>query len=140
MLRVILVSTPNPYNCLPNYITAMDATDLALPLCAAGNSNGCPISVAGIEQYNTNNNISIYPNPNNGSFIIEPNSTTKQTLQVYDVNGKLVLNQPINAKTTIDASSLNEGVYNINLQSSEGVVNKRLVIDKVNSFSIKFRY
>jgi sugar lactone lactonase YvrE len=83
----------------------------------------------GIEQYSTNNEqINIYPNPNNGSFVIEPNSTTKQTMQVYDVNGKLVLSQTINGKTTIDASSLNEGVYNISLQSNEGVVNKRLVI------------
>ncbi len=98
------------------------------PLCAAGNSNGCPISVAGIEQYNTNNTISIYPNPNNGLFVIEPSNTTQTTMQVYDVNGKLVLSQTINGKTTIDASSLQEGVYNISLQSNEGVVNKRVVI------------
>jgi hypothetical protein len=49
-------------------------------------------------------------------------------MQVYDVNGKLVLNQTISGKTTIDASSLNEGVYNISLLSNEGVINKRLVI------------
>jgi hypothetical protein len=72
--------------------------------------------------------INMYPNPNNGSFVIEPNSTTKQTMQVYDITGKLVLTQTINGKTIIDASSLNEGVYNISLQSAEGVLNKRLVI------------
>jgi hypothetical protein len=49
-------------------------------------------------------------------------------MQVYDVNGKLVLSQTINGKTSIDASSLNEGVYNISLQCNEGAVNKRLVI------------
>jgi len=76
----------------------------------------------------SNEQVNIYPNPNNGSFVIEPNSAIKQTMQVYDINGKLVLSQRINGKTTIDASSLNEGVYNINLQSNEGVVNKRLVI------------
>jgi hypothetical protein len=75
-----------------------------------------------------NSNISIYPNPTNGSFIIEPSGATKQTMQMYDVDGKLVLSQPISGKTSIDASSLNEGVYNISLLSSEGVVNKRLVI------------
>ena len=72
--------------------------------------------------------IAIYPNPNNGSFVIEPSNATKQTMQVYDVNGKLVLSQPITGKTSIDAVSLNEGVYNICLTSNEGVVNKRLVI------------
>jgi hypothetical protein len=83
---------------------------------------------AGIEQFANNNELTIYPNPNNGSFVIEPNSAAKQTVQVYDVNGKLVLSQTINGKSTIDAGSLNEGVYNISLQSNEGVVNKRLVI------------
>jgi hypothetical protein len=40
----------------------------------------------------------------------------------------MVLSQIINGKTSIDGSSLNEGVYNISLQSAEGVVNKRVVI------------
>jgi len=49
-------------------------------------------------------------------------------MQIYDVNGKLVLSQPISGKTNIDASFLNEGVYNISIICNEGVVNKRLVI------------
>jgi len=86
-------------------------------------------SVSGINQIKSNNNqVNIYPNPNNGSFVIEPNSTAKQTLQLFDVNGKLVLSQTINGKTNIDASILNEGVYNVSIISNEGVVNKRLVI------------
>jgi type IX secretion system substrate protein/NHL repeat-containing protein len=84
----------------------------------------------GIEQFANINELNIYPNPNKGNFVIEPSSATKQTMQVYDVNGKLVLSQSINGKTTIDASSLNEGVYNISLTSGEGVVNKRVVIVK----------
>ncbi|MHB8260286.1 MAG: T9SS type A sorting domain-containing protein [Bacteroidia bacterium] len=82
----------------------------------------------GIEQYAGSNAVSIYPNPNNGSFVIEPNNATKQTMQVYDVNGKMVLSQILNSKTTIDANSLNEGVYNISISSNEGIQNKRLVI------------
>ena len=76
-----------------------------------------------------NSNISIYPNPNNGSFVIEPQNTLYNAhCTMYDVNGKIVLSQTINGKTSIDASSLNEGVYNISLIINEGVVNKRLVI------------
>lgn len=85
-------------------------------------------NTTGINKLVDNSNINIYPNPNNGSFVIEPNSSTKQIMQVYDVNSKIVLSQTINGKTTIDASSLPEGVYNISLQSSEDVVNKRMVI------------
>ena len=69
---------------------------------------------ADIEQVTNNKEqVNIYPNPNNGSFVIEPSSATKQTMQVYDVNGKMVLSQAINGKTNIDATSLSEGVYNI---------------------------
>ena len=88
-------------------------------------------TMAGIEQFSNNSNVvNIYPNPNNGSFVIEPNSAIKVTMQVYDVNGKLVLNQIINGTTIIDAGSLNAGVYNINLISNDGVINKRMVIVK----------
>jgi hypothetical protein len=97
------------------------------PLCAAGNSNGC--AVAGINQItDINNRVNIYPNPSSTNFVIETSNTDKQTLQVFDVNGKLVLTQTINGKTNIDASNLAEGVYNLSLQNSTGVVNKRLVI------------
>ena len=70
----------------------------------------------------------LYPNPSRGSFVIEPNSTNKQTIHIYDVNGNLVLSQPISGKTTIDASSLQEGIYNISIISSEGTLNKKLII------------
>jgi PKD repeat protein len=74
--------------------------------------------------------ITIYPNPNNGTFIIETTNLAKQIMRVYDINNRLVLSQPIVGKTIIDATSLADGVYNINITSNEGVINKRLVIAK----------
>jgi type IX secretion system substrate protein/carboxypeptidase family protein len=85
----------------------------------------------GIAVYNNNNNnITIYPNPNNGMFSIETSYQTQCNVFMYDVNGKLVLSQTIVGKTTIDASSLNEGVYNISIINKDGVANKRLVITR----------
>ena len=75
-----------------------------------------------------NSQILVYPNPTNGVFVIETNSTEKQIVQVFDVNGKLVITQTINGTTSIDASNLNEGVYNMTIIGNEGVANKRLVI------------
>ena len=83
---------------------------------------------AGLNKYVNSNEISIYPNPSNGSFIIETNSTIKQIMQIYDVSGKLVLTQIINGRATINASILADGVYNISLLNNEGVINKKLVI------------
>ncbi|HEX7413224.1 MAG TPA: T9SS type A sorting domain-containing protein [Bacteroidia bacterium] len=118
---------PNPYNCLPNHTSSMSAADLAVPLCAAGNSNGC--TVAGIKQFaNSNEQVTIYPNPTSNQFSIEANTTDKLTLELYDVNGRLVLTKSVSGKSTIDVSSLNEGVYTISIISNEGVVNKKVVI------------
>ena len=117
----------NPFTCLPNHIIAMDSTTLATPLCTSGNTNGC--AVAGINKIiDINNQIVIYPNPTQTNFTIETTSTDKQTLQIFDVNGKLVLLQTINGKANIDASNLAEGVYNLSLINPSSVVNKRLVI------------
>jgi YD repeat-containing protein len=84
-----------------------------------------------------NNLLNMYPNPNNGVFVIETNATTTQNIQVYDINGRAVFNQQIPANpypfvdvnsTTVVLNSLSSGVYNISFTSNAGVVNKRLVI------------
>jgi hypothetical protein len=83
----------------------------------------------GINQLSLNNNQAIiYPNPTNNSFIIETTNIEKQTIQVFDVNGKMVLTQFINGKTSLDVTNLSKGVYNLSIINSTGVVNKRLVI------------
>ena len=74
-----------------------------------------------------NNETLFYPNPTNNFFVIETNSTEKQTLQIFDVRGKLVLNQTISNRANIDMSSLSDGVYNVNLITNNGIVNKRIV-------------
>ena len=87
----------------------------------------------GVSQYsNLNTKISIYPNPSSGIFTIETNTTTKQTMQVYDVNGRVIPipnpSQREGNKFTIDLSNLPTGVYNINITSNDGAVNKLVVI------------
>ncbi|HEX7415060.1 MAG TPA: T9SS type A sorting domain-containing protein, partial [Bacteroidia bacterium] len=120
---------PNSYNCLPNYITAMSASDLGVPLCAAGNSNGCP-TVTGIEQYANSNEVSLYPNPASSSLQVTFSGNIQNTtLQITDMLGNTVKQVNIKTeKTSIDVSYLAEGIYNISISSNEGVVNKRLVI------------
>ncbi len=99
------------------------------------NSNTTPCGSgfsSGIKQVKGNGSLlaSIYPNPSNGSFTIETNSDAKQTLTIFDVNGKIVLTQTINGKATVDAANLSAGIYNINIVGNEGVVNKKVVIVK----------
>ncbi|HTA60920.1 MAG TPA: T9SS type A sorting domain-containing protein [Bacteroidia bacterium] len=78
----------------------------------------------------SNYQANIYPNPSNGTFVVEPNSHTNQTMQLFDIAGKQVLSQTITGKTTIDASTLPQGVYYINISGIRGSINKKLVIVK----------
>jgi hypothetical protein len=80
-----------------------------------------------IEQSSFNNEqANIYPNPNNGNFTIE--TTEKQTIQIIDINGKIVLTQNISGKTNVDAYGLNKGIYNLSIIGVKGITNKKLVI------------
>ncbi|HEX7414968.1 MAG TPA: T9SS type A sorting domain-containing protein [Bacteroidia bacterium] len=130
---------PNPYNCLPNYIAAMTAANstsgvsdsVTYPNCAAGNSNGC--AVAGIEQYNINNEVNIYPNPASTSLTLTLSYREGTTsVEIYNTIGERVYSSPAGGGKegawTINVTDLTEGVYNISITSNEGVINKRLVI------------
>ena len=89
-------------------------------------TNVAATGIKGLEEFD--NEVIMYPNPTSNNFTIETSYTDKQTLQLFDVNGKIVLSQIINGKTNIDASNLAEGVYNLSLINQNGVANKRLVI------------
>ena len=99
---------------------------------AAGTSVGSIInfsSAAGIKQLSMDNQVSLYPNPAGSNFNLAfIGGNEKSNVCIYDVTGKLVLTQNTNDKTNIDISNLPEGVYNVNILSSQGVANKRLVI------------
>ena len=71
-----------------------------------------------------NLNIKIYPNPTNNIINIEGlNKNENNTIQIFDVQGKLVITKNITEKGTIDLSELNKGVYVIKI----GEVAQRIV-------------
>ena len=71
-----------------------------------------------------NSNIKIYPNPTNKIINIEGlTKNGNNIIQIFDVQGKLVITKTINEKGTIDLSELNKGVYVIKI----GEVAQRIV-------------
>ena len=71
-----------------------------------------------------NSNIKIYPNPTNNIINIEGlNKNENNTIQIFDVQGKLVITKTITEKGAIDLSELNKGVYVIKI----GEVAQRIV-------------
>ncbi len=82
----------------------------------------------GVNEHAFNSQINIYPNPAATIFVIETNTKDKQTVQLFDINGRLVLNQNINGTTNIDATNLNGGIYMLTIKTANSVINKKLVI------------
>jgi hypothetical protein len=112
------------FNCTPTLrSTQTTATTIS-------HSNPVYGVATGIKKTSTTNQINIYPNPAQNSFTIQTSTNEKQTLSIFNINGKQVLSQTITGTTNIDAGNLNAGIYDISLINNESVINKRLVIVK----------
>jgi hypothetical protein len=124
-------SSSYTYNCLPNYVLPAMNSYTTTPLCAAGNTHGCPITAVGISQISgLNTNISIYPNPAKNVLTVEGLMVDeKSTLVLTDMLGNTVKQMPFNTPhITLNITDLSEGIYNLSISGKEGVVNKRVVI------------
>lgn len=122
----------NPNTCVPNIIGAMGADSVNYQVCRAGNANGC--AVTNINQLKAiSEALQVYPNPTSNSFRLSFTDNMEGNLNMYDVNGKLVLSKSLfPTLSIIDVSALSEGVYTISIISnlSATAINKKLVIVK----------
>ena len=71
-------------------------------------------------------NVSIYPNPNIGNFIIQ--STDNLHLSIYDLNGQLVHKQYINSGRNEVMLNLSKGVYLTEFTSKKVKMYNKIVI------------
>jgi len=74
------------------------------------------------------NNIRLYPNPVQNSLNIDLDGLNAQQLSVFDASGRLVY-QSMNIKNqlTIDMSSFNNGLYYLQIITSDGVISKKII-------------
>ena len=122
--------SPNPYNCLPNYVLPAMNNYTNVPLCTTGNMNGCTV---GIKQFSNDNIIlKTYPNPNKGVF--------KLQLDVDITNGMAVLINALGQNVyeckvvkginEITATELTKGFYTlILLQNKQPIGRTKVVIE-----------
>ena len=70
----------------------------------------------------------LYPNPNNGRFIIGNEKYNIIDVNVYDVYGRLMKTVDVNGNSTeIDVSELSSGIYFARITTENGVVTKSFV-------------
>ncbi|MBQ0117362.1 MAG: S8 family peptidase [Flavobacterium sp.] len=73
----------------------------------------------------------IYPNPTTGIFNVSLDADFDGVMNVYDVQGRLVMNQKavkFSNHTTFDMSSLNKGVYMFELSTGESKLTQKVII------------
>jgi hypothetical protein len=71
-------------------------------------------------------NINIYPNPSKDWIKID-GLTESSNIQIFDITGKLILQQEYQVDDKIDISSLTTGMYILNIRNSEGVSSKKII-------------
>ncbi len=79
-------------------------------------------------QSNDNLNLSIFPNPSTDSWNINSPDSTINSIQVYDMTGKLVISQEANdTNSRIDGANLNSGIYIARIISGDAVQSIKLI-------------
>jgi hypothetical protein len=100
--------------------------------CASDTSNVIQYSTTTITSTNFENNFKIYPNPNNGLFVIELNELNSYNVALYNSLGQKVQEERIsgNNMSQINCQALPEGLYFIMLSSAEQTIFQKMIIKK----------
>jgi hypothetical protein len=91
-----------------------------------------PTDACGLSNTNFDftNNFSFYPNPSNERITINWTNMILENVEVFDINGRLVLMKAINpslGEMDIDLSELSSGVYILKATSNFGSVARKLI-------------
>lgn len=88
------------------------------------------MSSVGVETVLFESNVSVYPNPSSGVFTIA-SAQEMESIMVYDIKGVKVADYQMNESLfTMDLSSLNAGLYIVNIQrkNEKGIITRKLNI------------
>ncbi|WP_084426775.1 VPS10 domain-containing protein [Aequorivita capsosiphonis] len=77
-------------------------------------------------------NVSIYPNPATSEITIALPKAINAEIRIFDISGKLLVFEAqalINTKHSVNVSSLSSGAYFVRINSEEGTVTKKLLVN-----------
>ena len=72
------------------------------------------------------NTFSIFPNPVNSKLRIKSQQTI-QHIEIFDLNGKQIINVDYQENQAINVSNLNSGLYLVKIKTKNGFVTKKLL-------------
>jgi len=77
---------------------------------------------AGITSVTNAETISLYPNPNNGSFMLQSSGNIGKEYTIYDIIGRVVAQGNINSdKQTITLKNISAGAYTLEIKGNKAV-------------------
>ena len=82
---------------------------------------------AGIGQISDNTTVQVYPNPATDVLQIRTYQSGDNLVEVFDINGRLVINQTFTQRTELWLNALPAGVYNVKVTNPESVFSKLIV-------------
>jgi hypothetical protein len=86
-------------------------------------------SSVSISESEEDNDISVYPNPSNGKYIVSGSHITQ--VEVYDVSGKLIHSVKETGKLMtpeIDLSGSLKGIYFVKIKTGDKVISKKIIV------------
>ncbi len=88
-------------------------------------------SVLGMNDYITDNNFKIYPNPTMGQFNVDTGKNIADQIMVFDNVGRVISTHiPVASKTLLTIDGLSDGVYYVRVQYQDRTVTGKLILKK----------
>jgi hypothetical protein len=84
-----------------------------------------------INNLDKNQTIHVYPNPAIEVIFVDFNAAIEAQIDIADLQGRIMMNYPMkkwNFRNKLNISELNNGVYYLRITTSEGRINKKIVI------------
>jgi predicted ester cyclase len=73
-------------------------------------------------------NFSMYPNPSSGTVFFNFEKNQERVLTVRDISGKVILSKVTSSNTEIDFNNYGKGIYLVNIQSENGSITEKVII------------
>jgi len=96
--------------------------------CSSASSDTIHITDAGIDVYNNNESIKVYPNPVSNELILETKGINEKTIfEVYNAIGEIVFKGMLIDKTVVNTTNFAQGVYLIKLDNGKTFEFKKII-------------